>query len=57
MGATGCGRLGSRLSTHWNCGVFTPGVLTIVTCTPLPSFFSSVSTDSVKPLMACLAPQ
>ena len=57
IGGTGWGWHGSRDSTQENCGVFTAGICAIVTCTLLLSCSSSVRTDSVNPLMACLAPQ
>ena len=37
--------------------MFTAGICTTVMRTLLPSCISSVRTDSVKPLTACLAPQ
>ena len=55
--APAAGGAGSRDSTQENCGVLTAGICTIVMCTLLLSCSSSVRTDSVNPLMACLAPQ
>lgn len=56
-GATGRARPGIRFSTHSNCGVLTAGSCTIVVRTPLPECSSSQRSDSLKPWMACLAPQ
>ena len=57
MGGTGWGARGRRESTQSNWGVFKAGSWTIVILTPLLSCSSSQRSDSVKPLMACLAPQ
>ncbi len=57
MGGTGCGWRGSRDRTQENCGVLTAGICTTVIRTSLFSCSSSQRTDSVNPLMACLAPQ
>lgn len=37
--------------------MLTAGICATVTCTLLPRCSSSVRSDEVKPLMACLAPQ
>ncbi len=47
----------SRERTHSNWGVLTAGIWTVVTWTLLPRCSSSVRSEEVKPLMACLAPQ
>ncbi len=57
IGGTGWGWRRSRESTQSNCGVFTAGSCTMVIFTSLPALSSSVRTDSVKPFMACFAPQ
>ena len=57
IGGTGCGCRGSFARPQSNCGVLSAGSWTIVTCTFEPSCSSSVRSDSVKPRIACFAPQ
>ena len=57
IGGTGCDSLPIRDRHQLNCGVFSAGICTIVTCTRLCSFRSSVRIESVKPWIACFAPQ
>jgi hypothetical protein len=54
-GATGRARRGILLRPHSNCGVFRPGIWTIVMWTWLLSWISSDRSESVKPRMAALA--
>ena len=50
------GVLGQPGQNQENCGVFTAGSWTIVTCTLLLSWSNSQRSASWKPWMACLAP-
>jgi hypothetical protein len=56
-GGTGCARLGMRVRTQSNCGVFSAGMWTSVTWIWLPWCISSVRSASVNPSSACLAAQ
>ena len=57
MGGTGWAWRGRRERTQENWGVLTAGIWTMVVRTALPSWSSSLRKDSLKPWIACLAPQ
>ena len=57
IGGTGWGWLWHFERHQVNCGVFIAGSCTIVRWMFLRSWISSVRSESVKPAMACFAPQ